>query len=351
MAVAAAEVEAFIARALRAAGLPEGDAAAVAGLMTLADLSGADGHGVFRLPQYVQRLQAGGMKARPEIRVERETAATALVNGDDAMGHLVMKFCAERAVAKAREAGIAWVGAHHSNHAGPAMLYAEMGLPHDMIGLYSAVASANHMPPWGGLALLLGTNPLAVALPAGEEPPVVLDMATTVAAYGKVKIARQRGEQMPEGWMIDREGRPLTDPNRADEGLLLPIGGPKGYGLAVVLGLLAGTLNGAAMGSEVVDFNADSATSTNTGQFVCMIDIAAFGEPADFKRRVDALARELRASPTLPGAEPVRLPGERSQRLRAERRRDGVPIPPPLRAQLDALAARLAVAPLAADRA
>ena len=115
-----------------------------------------------------------------------------------------------------------------------------MPLEHDMIGLYLAVGNANHLPAWGGLDMLLSTNPIAVAVPAGEEPPIVLDMATTVAAYGKVKTKAQRGETMPEGWMMDRQGRPLTDPKRANEGFLLPIGGYKGYGLALIFGLLAG---------------------------------------------------------------------------------------------------------------
>src|SRR6185295_12287412 len=144
--------------------------------------------------------------------------------------------------------------------------------------------------------MLLSTNPVAVAIPAGEEPPIVLDMATTVAAYGKVKTKAQRGETMPEGWMVDREGRPLTDPKRANDGFLLPIGGYKGYGLALVFGLLAGTLNGAAMGKDVIDFNADDRSVTNTGQAILAIDIAAFGDSEDFKHRVDVLARDLRAS-------------------------------------------------------
>src|SRR6202022_4497127 len=159
--------------------------------------------------------------------------------------------------------GIAWVSSQFSNHAGPASLYATMPLAHDMIGLYFAVGNANHLPPWGGLDMLLSTNPIAVAIPARDEPPIVLDMATTVAAYGKVKAKAQKGETMPEGWMIDREGKPLTDPKRAGEGFLMPIGGYKGYGLALIVGLLAGTLNGAAMGKEVIDFNVDQNTPTN----------------------------------------------------------------------------------------
>ena len=195
--------------------------------------------------------------------------------------------------------------------------------------------------------MLLSTNPLAVAVPAGDEPPIVLDMATTVAAYGKVKTKAQRGESMPEGWMMDREGRPLTDPNRANEGFLLPIGDYKGYGLALVIGLLSGTLNGAAMGRDVVDFNADDTTPTNTGHSVMAISIEAFGAIDEFKRNVDALARELRASKRLPGVERIWMPGEQSHLKRVERMRDGVPIPPALAASLDQLADELRISRLA----
>ncbi len=198
--------------------------------MAEADLQGSDGHGVIRLPHYARRIRAGGIKLSPDIRVLQERPGMALIDGDNGMGHLVMARAAELAVDKARIAGVAWVGTRMSNHAGPASLYARKVLAQDMIGMYFAVGNANHLPPWGGLDMLLSTNPIAVAVPAGKHAPIVLDMATTVAAYGKVKAKAQRGETMPEGWMIDREGRPLTDPRRADEGFLLPIGGYKGYG-------------------------------------------------------------------------------------------------------------------------
>jgi LDH2 family malate/lactate/ureidoglycolate dehydrogenase len=221
-----------------------------------------------------------------------------------------------------------------------------MPLAHDMIGLYFAVGNANHLPPWGGIDMLLSTNPIAVAVPALEEPPLVLDMATTVAAYGKVKVAAQQGKRMPEGWMIDREGQPLTDPNRADDGFLLPIGGYKGAALALMFGLLAGTLNGAANGADVVDFNKDDTTPTNTGQAICVVDIKAFAEPAAFKRQVDAVIRQLHGSALLPGFEHIRLPGEDRHRRIAERQEMGVPIPPALRQALDRMAADLAIPPL-----
>lgn len=344
--VMAPRLEAFVACAFEAVDVPAADAKSIAELMTRADVNGSEGHGVFRLPQYIRRIKGGAVNVRPKIRIERETAAMALVNGDNGMGHLVMRSATALAIEKAKSAGVAWVGAQWSNHAGPASLYASMPLEHDMIGIYMAVGSANHLPPWGGLDMLLSTNPLAVAVPAGEEPPIVLDMATTVAAYGKVKTKAQRGETMPVGWMMDRQGQPLTDPKRANEGFLLPIGGYKGYGLALILGLLSGTLNRAAMGKDVVDFNADDTTPTNTGHAIVAVSLEAFGGVADFKRSVDTLARDLRASSRLPGVERIRLPGEQSHAKRIENLERGVPIPPALLASLDELATELQIAPL-----
>lgn len=345
-AVAAADLERFVAAAFVACGMPDGDAARAAGLMTAADLRGADGHGVFRLAQYVKRIKAGGIKLRPEMRIVSERKAQALLDGDNGLGHLVMARAAEIAIAKAKDAGIAWVGARMSNHAGPAALYAMMPMAHDMIGLYAAMGSANHVPPWGGTEMLLSTNPLAIAVPAGKRPPIVLDMATTTAAYGKVKMALQRGEQMPEGWMIDRNGKPLTDPARSNEGFLLPIGGAKGYGLGLMLGILTGTLNGAAFGRSVIDFNADAKSVTNTGQFVVALDIAAFADVAEFKRDVDSVWDEMKSSPLMPGFDEIRLPGENAWGIEQRRRKEGIPIPPELARQLDGLATDLGIAKL-----
>jgi LDH2 family malate/lactate/ureidoglycolate dehydrogenase len=347
-AVKAAALEDFIARAFVAVGMPKDDAATVGALMAEADLQGSDGHGVIRLAPYIRRIKAGGMNLQPNIRVVEERAATALLDGDDGMGHLVMSRAAKIAADKARTAGIAWVGARMSNHAGPASLYARMALAEDMVGLYFAVGSANHLPPWGGLEMLLSTNPIAVAVPAGEEPPIVLDMATTVTAYGKVKAKAQRGEMMPEGWMIDREGKPLLDPKRSGEGFLLPIGGYKGYGLALIVGLLSGTLNGAAMGRDVIDFNADFASTTNTGHAIAMIDVAAFGDVAAFKQRIDALVREIRNSERMPNVDRIWLPGEQSHAKRIANEQGGIPLAPALLQTLKTLAADLGIAELAA---
>jgi L-2-hydroxycarboxylate dehydrogenase (NAD+) len=345
--VASATLVDFIRRAFEAAGLLSADADILAGLMVEADLRGSDTHGVIRLPLYLRRLKAGGVNPRPNIRIVQEQPATALVDGDNGMGHLVMRFAAVTAIEKAKRAGIGWVGARMSNHAGPAALYAMMPLAHDMIGLYLAVGSNNHLPPWGSTENLLGTNPIAIAIPAHEEPPIVLDMAPTVAAFGKVRLKMQRGEEMPVGWMIGRDGKPLTDPKRAEEGLLLPIGDYKGYGLSLIIGLLAGTLNGAAFGREVIDFVKEQGKATNTGHAVMAISVEAFAPAAAFKRHVDAAIRTMRGAERLPGVERIWLPGEQSHLKRQERTKSGIPMPKPLRDSLDAAARDLGITPLA----
>jgi LDH2 family malate/lactate/ureidoglycolate dehydrogenase len=342
--IPAAKLAAFIARALTAAGLPAEDAEIVASLMAEADLRGSDTHGVIRLPLYLRRIRAGGINVKPNIRVVSERPSAALVDGDNGMGHLVMRRATHLAIDKAKTTGIGWVGARMSNHAGPAALYATLPLQHDMIGLYFAVGSSNHLPPWGGSECLLGTNPMAVAVPAGDEAPIVLDMSPTVAAFGKVRLAAARGEQMPVGWMIDREGKPLTDPKRADEGYLLPIGDYKGAGLSLIIGILAGALNRAALGREVIDFVKEAGTPTNTGHAIAAIAVDAFMPAADFKRAIDQVIRDIRASPRLPGVDRIYLPGEQSHAKLLDRRAHGIPMPKSLRDTLDALARELGVA-------
>jgi LDH2 family malate/lactate/ureidoglycolate dehydrogenase len=328
--VAAAELATFITRAFEAAGLASEDANIVAGLMVEADLRGSDTHGVIRLPLYLRRLKAGGIAPRPNIRIVQERPGCALVDGGNGIGHLVMRFAAMTAIEKAKRTGVAWVGTRMSNHAGPAALYAMMPLAYDMVGIYLAV----------------GTNPIAIAIPSEEEAPVVLDMAPTVAAFGKVRLKMQRGEEMPVGWMIGRDGTPLTDPKRAEEGLLLPIGDYKGYGLSLIVGLLAGALNQAAFGREVVDFVKEPGRATNTGHAIVALSVEAFAPAAVFKRQVDAAVRAMRAAQRLPGVERIWLPGEQSHLKRQDRTRNGIPMPKSLRDSLDAAARELGIAPL-----
>ncbi len=344
--IPASSTQALIKDAFVASGLPQADALKCAELMTEADLTGADGHGIFRLPQYIRRLDAGGFNKHPTITVTKSAPATALVDGDNGMGHLVMSRATSEAISIAKETGVSWVGVRRSNHAGPAGLYAEMPAQHGMVGLYAAVANANHMGTWGGTDLLLGTNPLAIGVPSGSGP-LILDIATSIVAYGTVKKYAQRGLPMPEGWFVDAQtGAPITDADRSHDGLLLPMGEYKGAGMALMLGLLAGVLNGAAFGRDVVDFNADDKSATNTGHFIVAVDIPRFIPLDTFKSEVDRHIRDLRASKRLPGIEEIRLPGDRRAQCRAERTRDGVPVAKPLLALLDKLAGELKIKPL-----
>jgi L-2-hydroxycarboxylate dehydrogenase (NAD+) len=323
---AAKRLETFIANVLAALGLPEQDAAVCAARMTEADLRGVDTHGIFRLPHYCQRIRAGGINLRPKVRPVRENAVTALVDGDNGMGHVVVTYATELAIQKASETGLAWVGTFNGNHAGAAAVYTTMALAHDMISMYMTVANGNHMPPWGGVEPILGTNPISVAIPAGEEPPIALDIATTVASHGKVKLAAQKGESIPVGWMMDRKGQPLTDPRRAAEGFLLPIGTYKGYGLNVVIGMLAGVLNGAAFGRNVIDFNKDFVTRNNSGHMVLAMRVDNF-KPADtFKKEMDIVIREIRQSERMEGVDRIWLPGEIEYYRIRERLEEGIPI-------------------------
>ena len=340
------QAEEFIANALRANQVPAADAKVVAQLMIKSDLVGADGHGIFRLPAYIKRIRAGGINLNPNIHIEREQGATALINGDNALGHLVMNKAVELAIEKVKQHSVCWIGSHYGNHSGAASVYVRRLAEQGYIGIDMAVGNANHMAPWGGIDLLLSTNPIAIAVPAGDHPIVLLDIATTVAAYGKVKVAAQKGESIPDTWMIDRNGQPITDPQKSSEGSLLPIGGYKGYGLAVMIGLLAGALNNAAVGKSTIDFNAHHDLITNTGQTIIAVDPSAFGDPEQFVERVITLVNDLKTSSRLPGVNQIRVPGDGAAKSIAQRLKLGIPISPELKESLNQCAKECGIATL-----
>jgi L-2-hydroxycarboxylate dehydrogenase (NAD+) len=347
--IPAATLRGFLVDALRACGLPEADAATVADAMLEADLTGVDAHGIFRLPAYVRQLKRGVMNPRAKVTVLERSGATALVDGDHGMGHLVMTYAAKLAVELARDSGVGWVGARRSNHAGAGAIYAAIPLQHGMIGIYGAASSVNHMAPWGGTEPLLGTNPIAVAIPAGDEAPVILDIATSLASNGAIRTHELEGRPMPEGWVQSRnDGAPITDPRRINEGTYLPLGGYKGSGLSIVIGLLAGTLNRAAFGRDIKDFAAPPGGELNVGQFVIALDTARFIAPDVFKAEVDRHIRDLTTSRPLPGVEAVRVPGQGRVARRKEREENGVPLVAAVLAQVDEVAKSLAITPLSA---
>jgi L-2-hydroxycarboxylate dehydrogenase (NAD+) len=304
-----------------------------------ADLRGRTGHGIIRLPQYAGRIEAGGIELRPDIDLLRETPVSGLVDGDNGLGQVVMTIAAETATTKAIESGMAWVGTVHSNHAGAAGVYTGMAAERGLIAMYTAVASANVMPPWGGRERLLGTNPISIAIPT-DSHPFLLDIATTVTSHGTIKVLAQAGEQMPEGWVMDLEGRPILDPTRADEGFLMPIGGYKGSGLNLGLGLLAGVLNGAAFGDDVIDHRQVPGQAANTGQAIFVMRPDLFRDLEEFRSDMERHLAALRASG---GDDPVHLPGDMAAAEMSSRLRDGIPLGDVLLDQLRALGARLDV--------
>jgi LDH2 family malate/lactate/ureidoglycolate dehydrogenase len=245
-----------------------------------------------------------------------------VVDGDNAMGQIGADFAMRTAIARARTTSVAAVALRGSNHCGALAYYAMQALPEEMIGL----ATSNALPtmaPWGGVDKILGINPLAVAIPAGQEPPLVIDFAFSHSAHGKIEIYKQKGLPIPAGWAFDRDGHPTTDPAAALDGLLQPIGAYKGTGLALVMGILSSLLSGAAYGLELGNME-DGAKAGQDGQFFLALKIGAFAEPSRFKERMDKIIREIHASKRAPGVERIYSPGELEAETERRYRAEGI---------------------------
>jgi LDH2 family malate/lactate/ureidoglycolate dehydrogenase len=322
---------------LAAAGLPRSDAALAADCLVQADLRGVDTHGVIHLPIYVRRIKLGLANPHPQIAVLRETPATALLDGDRGLGQVVAARAMERAIALAEQSGVGLVGVRNSTHFGMAGYFAMMALARDMVGVAISSARAT-MAPWGGTEARVGNNPLAVAIPAGQQRPIVLDMAMSVAARGKIKRALRRGETIPLDWAIDRRGRPTADPAEALAGFLNPIGGPKGYGLALLSGLLASVLMGAVFDWEAGSLYDDLDRPQGVGHLLAAIAVESFMPVHAFRQRVDELVQAVRGCPPAPGVERVYLPGEIEFECQERRAREGIPIATSLWQELSEMA-------------
>jgi LDH2 family malate/lactate/ureidoglycolate dehydrogenase len=310
---------------LEKAGLPSDDAAIAADCLVEADLRGVDTHGVIHLPMYIRRIELGLTNPRPRLAMLRETATTALLDGDHGLGQVVAARAMDQAIALARRSGIGLVGVRNSTHFGMAAQFAMMALSRDMIGLVINSGKAS-MPPWGGAEARIGNNPVAVAVPAGQERPIVLDMAISVAARGKIKRAKRQGVAIPPDWATDHLGQPTTDPAQALAGFLCPIGGPKGSGLALINGLLAGVLMGGTFTWEVGSVYDDLDRPQRVGHLLAALAVDSFTPIAEFKSRVDELIREIRYCPPAPGFERIYLPGEIEFECHQRRSREGIPL-------------------------
>jgi LDH2 family malate/lactate/ureidoglycolate dehydrogenase len=339
-------VDAFVRRLLAAEGVPEDDAAVVAACLVRADLRAVDTHGLLRLPIYLERLRRGLVNARPALSPHRVTPVAAALDGHDGLGFVVATRAMAEAIAISREFGIGVVAVRRSTHFGMAACYVLQAAEAGLVSLVFTNASPA-LAPWGGREPLLGTSPLAAGTPAGRHRPVVLDMSVTVAARGKLRRAARRGESIPPGYAIDADGRPTTDPDAALQGVLLPVGGPKGSGLAVIMDIFAGVLTGAAYAGEVGNQYEDFDRSQNVGHFFMAMNPALFVPEAVYQSRMDTLVERIKASPKAEGFDEILLPGELEAREEQLRRQTGLPYTSGEIAKLQDEAARAGVEQLA----
>ncbi len=329
-----------------AAGMPAEDAQLTALQLVTADLRGVESHGVVRVPIYIERLRRGVIEPRPQCRIVRETPGTAVFDGGNGMGQVVGQRAMELAVRKARVHGDpVFVSVRNSNHFGAAAWFAELATQADMIGLAFTIGGINHMVPWGGAEAMLGNNPFAVAFPVRGGPPIVLDMACSVAARGKIIVAAKEGRPIPADWAVDRNGRPTTDAKAALDGFVAPVGGPKGYALTLTIGLLSTMLSGAFFGTEVTHMYEDFDNPQNIGHLFGVLPVAAFEEMGVYFDRIAKAGTEVRGVRRAPGVERIHLPGEREALLAARRREEGIPIGIETWHELAALAAPAGLAP------
>ena len=325
-------LETFCIQVLERLKVPPEEAAITAKTMVTANLRGVDTHGVARLPAYANKLQGGGLTPAVTLTTERETIATAVLDGHDGLGQVISYRAMHLAIRKAKAAGVSYVAAKHSNHLGACAYYPMMALDHDMIGLVASNASPR-LAPTGGIERLFGNNPWSIAVPAGRRPPVVLDMANSVVAAGKIRTLQREGKPIPEGWALSKYGEPTTDPGEALQGILLAIGGYKGYGITLMVDLLTGVLTNSSYGPRVKGIDQGVEPAGVAHSFMA-IDLAAFTDVAEFKARMDAYIDEIKASKKARGAEAIYLPGEPEHLRVQERLAAGIPLPVKLAEEL-----------------
>lgn len=321
------DLKSFCAAVLEKLDVPADEARLVSEALIEADLRGVDSHGVIRMPMYVERLGAGGTNPRPVMRIVKETRTTAVLDGDNGLGHLIGVRAMELAIAKAGEGDCAFVSVRNSNHFGTAAYFAEMAARRQMIGLSFTISGLLLMPPWGGVEAMLGNNPVAIAFPTDREFPIVLDMACTVAR-GKILVASKKGTAIPADWATGPDGLPTTDPAEALKGLLLPIAGPKGYALALAVGLLSSMLSDARFGSEIGETYFQAGTPQNVGHLFGVLPISSFEDFAHYRQRIGKAIHDLKSVRKASDVEEIYLPGEREYLLLQERRRTGIPLSP-----------------------
>ena len=325
-------------------GLPVREARITAENLVFANLRGVDSHGVIRLKVYAERLRAGGFKPKAKPRILSANASTALIDAGHGVGQVAAMKAMKLAMATARKTGAGFVSIKNSNHFGAAAFYAMKAIKRGLIGV-AATNSGPTMAPSGGREARLGNNAMAIAIPAGKHPPIVLDMATGAVAWGKIFVAQQEKKKIPTTWALDKHGLPTDDPDAAaDGGLIQPLGGYKGYALCLVLDLLTGVLSGGGFSTHVKTLYQELSQPAKISQACAALHIGSFMPLAKFRRRVDEIIDLMHSCATAPGVQKIFVPGEIEYATERRRRAGGIPINPKLKEELCGLGAALGVA-------
>ena len=344
---AAPVLEDFAAAILQRVGLREDDARTVAWALVEANLEGLDTHGVSRLALYARRARAGLAAARPTFRWTHPAPAIALLDADNALGPVAATAAMDEAVRLAKLQGIGMVAVAHTNHAAALSAYTERAAASGCLAMMTCNTPPG-MPPWGGRTAFFGTNPLAFAAPGPTpgEPPVVVDMATSVVARGNIIMAARQNASIPEGWAIDEEGHPTTDPKAALAGAVLPMAGAKGYALALMIEILSAIVPGTGWGPHVRSPYDDWTAPTDSGLWCLAIHLGPLMSSEEYASRLGGMLTAIRETASIPGQR-IRIPGERRAETRAERTKTGIPLDAITHAELDALSAEMGIRPLA----
>jgi L-2-hydroxycarboxylate dehydrogenase (NAD+) len=344
----------FTKKIFQAIGCNETDATTAAAVLLSADLRGLDAHGVARLSGYVRLYEVKRINPCPVPRIIHETPSTAVVDGDSGLGLVVGPFAMQVAIEKAKAVGTGWVSVQNSNHFGIAGYHAMMALEHDMIGMAMTNASALVAPTFS-IERMLGTNPICVAIPAGEEPAFVADLATTTAANGKLEILQRKNEPAPLGWVQDKDGNPSTNPHELKTGgALLPLGGDrehgshKGYALGAIVDIFSGVLSGANYGPWVPPFPAyvpmpEAMPGKGIGHFLGAMRVDAFRQKEAFKQHMDQWIRRFRSAKTVPGEKQVLIPGDPEREMHQQRLQHGIPLLDTVVKDLEALSEKFSI--------
>lgn len=340
------QLRAFSNSVFEASGLTSHDAATVTDVLIHADLRGHASHGLTRIPIYAERIRAGLVNAHPRIQINRPAPAFIMVDADNAPGPVASLAAIEAAIETARDEGVCACVVAHSNHNGPGSYYAEKAIEAGciFIGMTNAPPS---MAVFGGRQAVIGTNPFTFGSPTQGATPVLLDMATSVVARGKIVESAKRKESIPEGWALNSEGKPTTDAQVAEQGVVLPFGGPKGSALAIMGETLCGVLSGGRFASSMGNLYTDFKTSQDIGHFFLVIDTSRTHLGADYAPRVSQLCDELKTSAPAEGFSAVKMPGEVEIERTAMMSESGISLPPNVVVDLDEIARQLGAATLA----